>query len=417
MTIKTKKHSRKHFKQHHSKILTKTKTKTKHSYYIVHCYNKKYELNYKYLEEHLKKLSINPDTNAIEMINNKDIQKLKINNKKIENICVDNFIFNDFDKKILKADVFFLNTINNVINKRFNYYPKYFVNKINYSIIDKIFNKFSILSIIKTNLELEKYYPKTFKINETKKYEFPKWYILRPLDSNSGIDIFYINNKKDLTARIEYYNKTKNYKGNVYNNDVIASEYISNPLLFKERKFHLRLYLLISICNNIFNSFFLKYGEILTAKEPFNMLEPFTKDKHDSHFYSTNDDYNYPKDFINDNLNKNITENDKNELWNKIIEIMKPISKTMEKHKKDLIYSDVKNCYYVFGIDIMIRDTLEPAFIEINYSPGFNYKKDINRDIFSKIYFDWINETVLEPLFKYNDPLKARKHSTYITIS
>ena len=412
---KSKKHSRKYFRKHTNK------KSGKHSYYIAQCYNKNYELDYKYLEEHLKKLEVMPDNKSMNTVAN--MYKNIVSKKKVplSSICTAKMNIPHFDKKTLKADVFFLNQIVNFPNKLVDYYPKYLVNKINYSIVDKVLNKFDVLSIIThNNPELAKYCPPTFKINEMEKYQFPKWYILRPLDSYSGIDIFYINNKKDLDEKIKYYNTAKNYRGVIYNNEVAVSEYITNPLLFKKKKFHLRLYLLISISRLgtklLFNSFLLHYGKILTAKEPFDMLKPFNKDKHDTHAKSTDNDYSFPKDFTNEYLNISINKEDMDILWNKISDICKAISKSIEKQKKNLIYSDVKNCYYICGIDMMVRDNLDPAFIEINYSPGVNFKTETALDTFNKLYTDWTYETVLEPLFKYNDPMKARTHPTYLDI-
>ena len=80
---------------------------------------------------------------------------------------------------------------------------------------------------------VKKYIPTTCNISDKKAYDFPKWYILRPIDSFAGSDIIYINNIEDLNKAIEYYNKTKNYKNIFYQDNVIASEYISNPLLFR----------------------------------------------------------------------------------------------------------------------------------------------------------------------------------------
>ena len=210
--------------------------------------------------------------------------------------------------------------------------------------------------------------------------------------------------------------KTKNYKGHIYGNNVIASEYVSNPLLFKGRKFHLRLFILISMINNVFNSFLLKGGKIITAKEKFNMDKPFTKDVHDTHLYSTDDDYFIPKDFTEENLNKNISKDDYNILLGKIKHITKIISKILLSNKDKLLYDTDKNSYCMLGLDIIIRDNLEPVFIEINERASIKFKKDINHEHFSKDYFDLVNDVVLEPLFKYNDPLKAREHPTYINL-
>ena len=63
------------------------------------------------------------------------------------------------------------------------------------------------------------------------------------------------------------------------------------------------MYYLISCINEVVNSFLLKDGKILTAKEQFDMDKPFTKDKHDTHLKSTLKDYTILNDLNSDNLN------------------------------------------------------------------------------------------------------------------
>ena len=86
---------------------------------------------------------------------------------------------------------------------------------------------------------------------------------------------------------IEYYKHNKNYKDELFNNNVIASPYITDLLLFRGRKFHLRMYYIISCINGVINSFLLDNGKITAAKEKFDLNIPFTKEKHDSHLKST----------------------------------------------------------------------------------------------------------------------------------
>ena len=122
-----KKHyySRKHSRKHSRK--QSRKQSRKHSYYIVRCYSNRYELNYKYLEEHLKKLNLSPDNYAMNTIDKIDRQFFTKHKIPISNYCDNNNIkYPSFDKSILKADVFFINTIQPFSNTRFNYYPKYF---------------------------------------------------------------------------------------------------------------------------------------------------------------------------------------------------------------------------------------------------------------------------------------------------
>lgn len=408
-------------KNHIKNHIINTKTKLKHKYYIVRCYNNIFELNVSYLENHLKKLGVMPDTKAMSIIKKLDFNKFKIKKTSISELYCSydrKFDLPKFNKNIISADVFFFNNINNTGNKRFFIYPRFFSNSINTDTILKILNKYEIINNMqKINPSIvNKYVFKTFNINEIDKYEFPKWYILRPIFNFGGADILYINNKKELEDAILYYKTIKKYKSNVNSIDVISSNYITNPLLFNKKKFHLRLYLNISLINGVFNSFLLEIGKIFTAKLPFDMKIPFVKEKHDTHFTSTDDDYLYPDAFTNKNLNKNLTLFQKKILWNKISDICKVISKILEQNKTDLQYPNVQNCYYVFGLDIIIKDNLDPVFIEINISSGVGFKNNDNRDKFSQLYYQWINDTVLEPLFKYNDPMIARKHPTYIDI-
>lgn len=391
-----------------------------HKYYIVKCHNDDFELNYKYLDNILKKLNVKPDENAMDIIKILDLEEFNKKNKKIDTYCEYSNIINlpKFNKNIFSADVFFLSVYNNTVNKRFYDFPKYLVNMFDLKSIKNIINKSNIITEFnKFNPDIvKKYISKTFNISEINKYEFPKWYILRPIDSFGGSDIKYINNIDDLNTAIEYYNNTKNYKNIKYENNVIASEYISNPLLFKTKKFHLRLYYVISLTNNIFNSFLFDIGKIITAEKPFDIKPPFTKEKHDSHVKSTDDDYSYPNKLTSINLNKDINDKIIKELHNKIKSICLVISKIIEKSKNKFLYPNEKNMYYLFGIDIMVRDNFEPVFIELNQQPGVKFKKHTSRDIFSKEYFQWINDIILEPLFTHNDPMIARKHHTYINI-
>ena len=355
------------------------------------------------------------------------------------------------------ADIFIFHNTVNFVNKRFYNNPKYLVNRFNQDMIAFI-NKYNITNEIKniynentyktsntssiTSISNKNilYVPETFIINENK-YKFPKWYILRPIYSFSGLDIFYINNQKQLDAKKQFYNINKNYTGKLYGNNVIASEYITNPLLFQKKKFHLRIYLLASYINNIFNSFLPNFGKIFTAKYPFDMKEPFTKDKHDTHATTTEKDFFFPKDF-KENINANDIniDIDIDSIWEKLKKIVSILARILEKNKKKLLYNNEINGYHLFGIDLMFKinsddngNNIVPVFIEMNEGPGFNFKDPKLKEQYSKYIYDLINETVLETIFKDKNSkiskntdisknsknskinaLTIRNHSTYI---
>ena len=411
MSNKTKKQIT---KKHTKKQLTK-----KHIYYFVKCHDDfKDDLDGYILEQYLNKLDIKQDNKAMTTIKNIDINFFKKNNKQISTYCYKPVNLPEFDRNIINADIFILNSNSTHTNKRFYDIPKYLVNLLNSDTIKQIFNKFIITKTFMTiNPKLcELYIPITFKINECDKYKFSdnmpiKWYILRPIDSFGGDDIKYISNIEELNDAIHYYNTTKNYKSHLYKNNVISSEYIHNPLLFNNKKFHLRLYYLVSYTNNILNTFLLDFGKILTAKEPFDMNDPFTKNKHDTHVNSTERDFIFPDDFTITNINKFCIPD---EILNKIIPIFSILTRIIKNNKKNLLYPNEKNAYHIFGADIMLDDNFIPKLIEINESPGFSSRNNNVKQILSQNIYKWLNDTVLEPLLKYNNPLIARTHKTYI---
>ena len=337
-----------------------------------------------------------------------------------------------FHKNLVSADIFILANVNTHINKRFYKYNKYLSNLCDSEYVDNLINKSEIyksLSNLIANMkgspeegklrEIENYFPVTFNINNIGEYKFPKWYILRPIDSSGGNDIFYINNKTELEEKEKYYNTTKNYRGIVYGNNVISSEYVENPLLFKNKKFHIRMYMLISVINNKFNCFLFDKGKIFTAQHVFDMKKPFAKDKHDTHLDTTDDDYLYPNDLNKNTITNMKTEANKetlNKFHSKIMSICGIIGRILKNHKNKIKYDNEKNMYDILGLDIMIRDNWEPVFIEINTRPGMSFKKKSSNIEFAKYYFQWINDVVFEPLFKWNDITKAHNHSSYITI-
>lgn len=261
----------------------------------------------------------------------------------------------------------------------------------------------------------EKHLALTFPINYYSKYDFDgiKHYILRPVNSFAGKDILYVSSRQELDDAIKYYHKTRNYKGIKYHNDVIASNYIINPLLFNGYKFHLRMYYLISYIDNIFNSFLLEEGDILTASQPYNTNKPFTKEIHDTHQKNSNDDYFFPKDLENEKNKKIDIENYVKQMRN----IMKCASRILKNNNMKWLYPEQNNGFYIMGVDFMIDATTNNIIlIEINTKPGFGYNNSENNVIFSEHFYKWVNETILEPTYKYKNQYFGRKHKTYLNI-
>ena len=83
-----------------------------------------------------------------------------------------------------------------------------------------------------------------------------------------------------------------------------------------------------------------------------------------------------------------------------------------------LLYKNQQNGYHIYGLDILVRDNLEPVLVECNNQVGFSCHREENMKELSEIIYGWVNETILEPLFKHPGAAtsNARKHETYIKL-
>ena len=429
---------------------TNTNTYT-NTYYIIDCIGDvNNELKFDALEPYLKTLKLKPDK-MMPIIREQDLLFIKKNNISPLKYCNTNIYFLPKLYKLINENVhpqFMWYNINSPhLNSRF-YNIK--CNMIN------VVNSVKLLTISDKNAlynNMEQYCPdicskhmaKTFKINEITKYKNLKgletdehkandykanehktdehktdkkqtknsYYILRPVNSTSGQGILYVSSKDELTEAIEYYKKTANYRGINYGNNVIASEYIINPLLFKGYKFHLRMYYLISYINGEFNSFFYdNYGKILTANSPYNIRKPFKKDVHDSHAKYSNINYSFPKDFNRYTIGDNFVS--PNHILKQMQDILKGVSIILKKSKGEWLFENQQHGFQILGIDFMIDANGCVFLIECNSALGFGYTKTNNDPfihILSKSIFKWINETILEPYYKKTD---AKQHPTYL---
>jgi hypothetical protein len=170
---------------------------------------------------------------------------------------------------------------------------------------------------------------------------------------------------------------------NKYKNDFIICKYITNPLLFNQRKFHLRIYLINYIDKrNVIWSFMSKYGFILTAKEPYKNADYDNPDIHDSHFKSTADDYIYPNDFT-----KSFGTQATLKVNKKIIEILEYVCDIQKLYN----YPDTESSFSIIGCDFMVTDELEVKLLETNNrtllaTKGEKYRKFLGNYLFKNIF-------------------------------
>lgn len=397
---KTRKQTRKQTKRTTKKRTSrKIRTKTKkHIYYIHDCYlNNQMVLGGNHLRKHLEKLDIKPDK-AMKIVRKKDFEGLKKARRAPSTICdsypPNKHLLFKIPPGMIRADVFFLHINKFFYNNRFYKYPKYFCNLLNVEYLDSIINKYNMnQNLIKINPNAySEYLLENFLITQLDKYQFPGLYILRPINEFKGKNIHYVSSLEEVKKSIQFF---KNY----YKNQVVATKYITNPLLFDGRKFHLRLYLLTAILDNKFYAFLADFGKIFTTAKPFNLELPFEKDRHDSHGESSTEYYFYPNDFTKEHITPAVSKTNHKKINQAIKNLSIDLAKLIGSDKSKLLYPDAKNGYYFYGMDVMITHDMKPILIEINTKPGLSNPDKSKLDVHKEIY-DWINRVILEPFFQ-----------------
>jgi hypothetical protein len=417
--------------QKKSRKQVKTQKQKKHSFYIVQCNN---DLDDTILSRHLESLGLVPDSKAMNYVE-QQYKLIAAKNKLSKNQFCNSYerhLIVKVPQDLVTADVFFYHISSTNLDKPFYKYDTFLSNVINidYSMLNKNILYTNILKYNSGSKSIIKYFVETFLFSNKNKFQFPGNYILRPIYGFAGSGILYVHNSENLEEAIEYYKTEKDWRGRLkYNlSDITVSGLITDLLLFKGRKFHLRMYYMVAILEGEVSCFLLDNGKIITAKESYNLALPFSKDVHDTHLGSTDDDYFFSYNLTQENissLGKDSYSQDEfntNTILKGIREIAKGLSNIVVGISKgkpnSLLYENQRNGYHIYGLDILVKDNLEPVLIECNDKPGIGCKNPETVSRLSEIIYGWINETILEPLFKHPGKAtsNARKHRTYISI-
>ena len=217
--------------------------------------------------------------------------------------------------------------------------------------------------------------------------------IARPVGvgTGGGNGISIITNNKELIDT--KFSLCRKYKS------IIASEYIKNPLLLNDKKFHLRMYWLVyPNTNGDYYHSLHKVGKIITALDRYQNNDWHNKKIHDSHFCSTDTNRYFPYDI---NLSNEITDH----LFVQMNDILNIAYRVLLPHTK--CYNDTKYGFEVFGCDFMITSDFIVKLIEINakHDYGVNDLKKENANGFISFcsgFYDWIYEKAILSIF--NNP-------------
>ena len=307
--------------------------------------------------------------------------------------------YEDIINKLLKKRKYFKD--NDIINfiyvdgkyawkRNLNNLPKY--NIINVLNVDK--EVISLKNNLYTNMRVNfpkiynKYFPEQINIdlrkldinNIIKFQKKHKYVIIKPIFGYKGSGISYFNNYNDLIKYLKNIkNENKCYDIKKWNKKClyVLSKLVLNIKLFNKKKFHLRIYYLVTFINNKYNSYLYKFAPIITAKNKYN-VNKLDKDNIDSHGETT----------------KKLNLFNINNIIKQLKELFKYIHIMLEE--KGVKSYNNSNGYEIFGVDVLLTDKNRVQLLEINDKIGYTMM-----NIKKKKYNKFINDTFILTIDKY----------------
>jgi hypothetical protein len=216
--------------------------------------------------------------------------------------------------------------------------------------------------------------------NHVKPWMMPdKIYIFKPVSEFAGRGIKVITDFSELVAyckkvitKYNQYWKTSNPAAKM--RQWVLQEYIMDPLLYNNRKFHVRHYLFYRPGGKGNRCFYLKSGELAPARKAYKANNWTDTAIHDTHFYGK-DGPLFPK-----NLKLSMTT--LANIYAQLAQLYKGIFSIIKAE----CYPESLDCYELFGVDFMITRDYQVKLIEINEKIGMpSIKSPMTKELFKAI--------------------------------
>jgi hypothetical protein len=297
------------------------------------------------------------------------------------------------------ADFVFHNWYNKIIYNNVKSDLKY-----GFSGIKLLYNKNSLFKNMKT---LE-YLPQTEEINR---------FIWR------GGNIIIVKEMNSYGQRgihiIKDYDKFVAIKHKLLTNNkhAICSTYITNPLLYKGKKFHLRIFIVVVITKNTKKIMYIKNNIFMfTAKKEYiirNEEDYLDRDMNITAGSVTSEIIMWPE-FIDkpSNFDLKYLSNDKITFFNNCNQSINNAIQSISLDNLSLLNTQ-KAGFFIYGGDIMLDDTGHAWILELNIRPGMGGTPDgikhiskedkkINNIHFFKKLFRWLLDHIILPYFNHH---------------
>lgn len=248
-------------------------------------------------------------------------------------------------------------------------------------------------------------------------------WLIKPVNLNRGRCIKIHNNIDEIIKDLNTLKEKKTFvdehnKKLSHAEFVIVQKYIEKPLLYKGRKFDIRIWVLFTDQDEVY---VFKEGHLKATSDDYNTqslnpylhLTNYSVQKYGENFEKTEKGNEISfEEFQNElNLNKNKEEQIKNfkkDIFPKICNIIKTTALATRCKMNSFIN---KNAFEIFGYDFLIDSEYNPFLIEINTNPGYEESSPLIKMLLPRMFDDAFRLTI-DVVFKRNS-----ENDSYINVS
>ncbi|CAG9323870.1 unnamed protein product [Blepharisma stoltei] len=230
-----------------------------------------------------------------------------------------------------------------------------------------------------------------------------KW-IIKPPASSQGRGIYLIDSINEVPI----------------DEPCIISQYIENPLLINDLKFDMRIYVLVT-CYEPLRIYVYEEGLARFASEPYSLSQKKNRFSHLTNYSlnKKNDKFIQNQDAQCDDIGHKWSLSalmrhletagiDVGSVWIKIYDlIIKTVISSEQAVTEEVkkLNLNSKNCFDLFGFDVILDSNLKPWLLEVNLSPSLATDSPLDTHIKSNLLIDAFNLMGIRPFDKKKESI------------
>ena len=236
--------------------------------------------------------------------------------------------------------------------------------------------------------------PRTFYIGKN-------LWLLKRTNLNRGRQMKVISNLDEIIKEINtIFDNTDNKKQKPRN--LIIQKYLESSLLYKGRKFDIRIWVLFTYANkeNNYSIYVFKEGHLKACSDEFNIdndnlfihLTNYSVQKYNKNFSKSEVGNEISFKMFQDELDRNNSGiNFKKDIFPEIIKIIWITGKAL-KNKINIM--ERKNCFEIYGYDFILDTNYQPFLLEINTNPGLEESSPLIQMLVPRMIDDTFRLTI-----------------------